>query len=219
MRRQLELDLSCAKTKQSKPQPFVLEQLRDTHLNRLKHWHEAFQHLIPRSCPKQDPATRSSILITQIDHANITLLLKTLFPSEEMVYNTHNPEFSYLLGLIETLISIPDPPGFAGSSLRSRAPSFEQGIILPLCFLSLKCRDLPLRKRPLELVDQVPERRAIWNRISLLRGPELKAYVKEQRRIGEGLGAKCTDIGETRERVVELGEGKVRFYLRGCGDG
>jgi hypothetical protein len=135
-----------------------------------------------------------------------------------MVYDTHILEFAYLLGLIETLISIPNPSGSAGSSQHNWASSFGQGIILPLCFLSLKCRDLPLRKRPLELVDQVPERREIWHDISLLPEAELKAYIEEQRMVGEVLEGISSEARQGRERVVELGKAKVRFNLRGTRD-
>ena len=73
---------------------------------------------------------------------------------------SHMPQFNELLVLIETLLSISNPFVFADCSQNNPAPPFEQGIIMALCFLALKCPYLSLRERALEIMlYRAPERR------------------------------------------------------------
>lgn len=88
---------------------------------------------------------------------------------------------------------------------------------MALCFFALRCRHLSLRERALEiLLYQPPERRGVWHRISFLRGAELKLYIEKQEKIERKLPTE--EVEATRERVVEPGEKKVRFYFRRSGD-
>jgi hypothetical protein len=127
-------------------------------------------------------------------------------------------QFTHLLSLIENLHLMSIPPK-SSYSKDSSTLSFEQGIIIPLFFIILKCRHLPLRQRALELLRRAPEREGMWHRDSLLRGAETKVHVEELGRIGEGLEGLPKSARTTRERVIDIGDGKVKIcFRRSAGD-
>ena len=59
----------------------------------------------------------------------------------------------------------------------------------------------------------------MWHRDSLLRGAEIKVHVEELGRIGEGLEGLPESARTTRERVIDIGDGKVKIcFRRSAGD-
>jgi hypothetical protein len=59
----------------------------------------------------------------------------------------------------------------------------------------------------------------MWHRDSLLRGAETKVHVEELGRIGEGLEGLPESARATRERVIDIGDGKVKICFRRSGAG
>ena len=113
------------------------------HLRSFQQWSSAFQRFILFSSYQPNSNTTARILLAQINHANMTLILQTLFTRTEMLYDAYTLQFVQLLSLIKTLVSIGN--AFCGNSQGS-APSFEEGIIVPLGFIIVKCRHFPVRK-------------------------------------------------------------------------
>ena len=100
-----------------------------------------------------------------------------------MLYNTYTPEFAHLLSLTEKLVSIADQ---SRRKSRTSAPSFEEGIIVPLSLIIMKCGHLPLRQQALRLLRQAPKREGMWNRDNVLLAAELKVVIEKRGRVVEG---------------------------------
>jgi hypothetical protein len=218
IRQQQELVCFWGRNKHPEPAQFPIVDTRKLHLQRLEKWFDAFKNSTLAGEFEQGSKKGSSILLAQIDHAYITLILQTLFPNSEMLYDEYMSQFTHLISLIENLHLMSIPPK-SSYSKNSSTLSFEQGIIIPLFFIILKCRHLPLRQRALELLRRAPEREGMWHRDSLLRGAETKVHVEELGRIGEGLEGLPESARATRERVIDIGDGKVKICFRRSGAG
>jgi hypothetical protein len=63
-------------------------------------------------------------------------MMKNLFSTTEMVYDQYNPQFEHLLSLAEKVVRCTPPsPG-------RPVLSFDMGVITPLLYTVLQCRDL-----------------------------------------------------------------------------
>jgi len=213
IRRQQEVDLFWGINSHPQPSVFPLEETRQMHLQRLQQWSIAFQRCVLSTTDIHSTKVLPTVLLAKINHATVTLMLQTLFAATEMLYDAYTPQFAHILSLTEALVSTT-----SRKKLHPSAPSFEQGIIVPLSFIIMKCRQVGLRKRALQLLRQAPEREGMWNRDSVLRVAKLKVSIEERSRVGVEDKELPEAARTTRERIVELGGGRVGVYFRRSGD-
>ncbi len=84
----------------------------------------------------------------------------TVLTTSQMIYDEHQNEYERILSLVEIFIQ--------RTRNRIHVFSFDTGVLLPLFYLVLKCRDLNLRMRAIEFMRQAPSQEGLWKRQSII---------------------------------------------------
>ncbi|KAK4943541.1 hypothetical protein LTR10_016835 [Elasticomyces elasticus] len=157
------------------PDPNSLECTVQWHLGGLQRWQTEFQRILPLFMNSSDRRQSAGISLLELQCESVTIMLKTLLETSEMVYDLYKSEFERLVLLAERLIH---------NSLCSgpRVLSFDFGVILPLFLVTLKCRYLGIRKRAIALLRQAPDREGISHRDSCVVFAEWKIDMEERGR-------------------------------------
>jgi hypothetical protein len=183
---------------------------RDSHLGQLQKWHAAFQNSANLSLQSCSERATAGIRLLQLNHATGTLMMKNLFSTTEMVYDQYNPQFEHLLSLAEKVVRCTPPsPG-------RPVLSFDMGVITPLLYTVLKCRDLGIRRRGIALLKLAPEREGMWHRETIVKATSWKVAMEERARDGlpetYALPESARIYNEkVRDPCVEGEPAKVRF--------
>ena len=97
--------------------------------------------------------------------------LETVFCDSQMIYDEHQQQYECIVMLVELFIQ------------RTRGKmhvfSFDSGVLLPLFYLVLKCRDFKLRTRAIDLMLQAPSQEGLWKRQSIVAFAEWKVEKEE----------------------------------------
>lgn len=114
----------------------------------------------------------SGLIWLRLYYLLIFLSLKTLERAHEMVFDEYTAEFERLLELCEQLIHEP-------TAKTRLLLCFDMGVILPLMFITLKCRVLRIRRKGLSLLRLAPYQEGMWFRESVLKICEWKIGLEE----------------------------------------
>jgi hypothetical protein len=198
------------------PDPLSLEAIVHHHLQNLCLWQTAFQNSPSVSSQPPDAKHAAGIDLLQIQHASVSIMLKTLLEVSEMVFDQLTSKFERILTLAERLIQ----------NTRSRGIlvlSFDIGVLAPLFLVALKCREPIIRRKAIALLKRAPEREGIWYRDSVVEFAELKFEMEER---GRGSLAKTSPLPVSarmhsehfREVVVDGKRVTVLRFKRGPAD-
>ncbi|KAI1629212.1 hypothetical protein EDD37DRAFT_604112 [Exophiala viscosa] len=157
------------------PDPKSLECTVQYHLNNLSKWQTEFQRCSSLFVDSSDKRQSAGVMILELQCASVTIILKTLLESSEMVFDQYKSVFERMVSLAECLIHNSECSG-------PQALSFDFGVILPLFLVTLKCRYLGIRKRAIALLKQAPDREGISHRDSCVAFAEWKVQVEERGR-------------------------------------
>ena len=157
------------------PDPNSLEATVQHHLNNLQRWQIAFQRIPFLTADPPEGNQAAGITLLQLQHVAVTVMLKSLLERSEMAYDQYKPDFKLMVSLAESLINNSQHGGLLVLSL-------DNGVILPLFMVALKCRYLDIRKRAITLLKQAPEREGICQRDSCVEFAEWKMQMEERRR-------------------------------------
>ncbi|TAQ91191.1 hypothetical protein B7494_g484 [Chlorociboria aeruginascens] len=141
-------------------------------LERLGQWDLATKAMLDNNI-QQSGSTRAPLI--RLYSVTVNLILKIGFEGNQMVFDKYTPEFEQMIIYAEKLIQ-------SSELNKSQLLSFDMGVLLPLCFLIVKCRVLKIRRRALELLKLSPEREGMWQRASIVKYCEWKVELEESGR-------------------------------------
>jgi Fungal specific transcription factor domain len=157
------------------PDPNSIEATVQHYLNNLRTWQTAFQRIPSLIADPPNGNQAAGITLLQLQHVTVTIMLNSLLETSEMAFDQYRPDFERMVSLAERLINNSQYGGLLVLSL-------DNGVILPLFMVALKCRYLGIRKRAIALLKQAPDREGICHRDSCIEFAEWKVQIEERRR-------------------------------------
>lgn len=153
------------------PSPLSLEKTRESLLHSLQHWQGVFQRMFTGPCEAGDK--RQIIAMAQLEVQSLLAVnsLQTLFTTSQMIYDEFWPDLKRMLSLAESLVQSTKKKYFVYS--------FDTGVIVVLLYLVLKCRDIKIRSKAIDLLKQAPVREGMWERESVLEFAKWKVQKEE----------------------------------------
>lgn len=158
------------------PRAEKLQSMLNSMSTRFAEWETAFNKLWVDSLPTMTPADSHAALLLQMQHKFVRILINCLFKpnvenftaeqTEELLTNW-TPQFREVLMLMENIMA--EPASRSGrpatTALSNRQSTFypEVGVIVPLFFLGLGCRDSYVRRRATELLKRRRRREGTWD--------------------------------------------------------
>ncbi|KAL4922472.1 hypothetical protein BDW62DRAFT_197143 [Aspergillus aurantiobrunneus] len=120
----------------------------------LSGWHCAYTGFTQRlqgkiPYPESSNTTIAATLLAF--HATLTTMVSTCLEGRESIYDAHIPGFRTTVEQVSIALE-----GSATLDGAQPAFTFELGVGLPLFWTALKCRDPPLRRKALELLQKAP---------------------------------------------------------------
>jgi hypothetical protein len=207
-------DLIGSQTKPpSWPDALSLEAVRRSLLDQAHSWEEAVKTSSASIWESLNPRQTTALCLLHIHHKSLEILLETLFTDSQMIYDEYESTFGKILTLAEQFIN-------HSQQMRSII-FFDMGIMAPLYYLILKCRNLALRRKALSLIKRAPCREGIWYRRDVIEYSEWKIRTEERGRgqlsETEALPEEARVSNEQMNEVVINGRKKtvVSFQWRG----
>lgn len=121
-------------------------------------WNESFRRLDAETDPTISSQLRK---LLRLSYSMTVIWLSTSLDQEETVHDQYTGQYEEVVELAGDLI------GDTG-----KAPlvfTFEMGLIPPLYWTALKCRDVRIRTKALDLLKEAPVREGLWNREEAIR--------------------------------------------------
>jgi Fungal Zn(2)-Cys(6) binuclear cluster domain len=170
--RQIDSDFIISRTEsQSWPDALILEATCNSHLNLLREWQESIKNSQFRSLNSRQTAAMSLLYLY---HKLVSILLEALFTHSQMIYDQYGASFEQVLTLAEQLIH--------NSQNMRLIIFFDMGVMAPLFYVILKCRNLALRRKALSLLRVSPYREGMWHRPDVIQYAEWKIDIEERGR-------------------------------------
>ena len=160
-------------------------------------WLSAFDKFIERSTSTMTSQELRGSLLLRIHYlCGFIVLHKSALPAQ-CAYDTYNDYFTQIISLASSLLDAPEgSPGPTGS----RPPfSLDFGIILPLFYTAVNCRDPNIRRRAISLLSS-PRHEGAWSAVDAARVGTIAIEAEE-----DGLGEIQTsrDVPES-SRLCEI---------------
>lgn len=189
---------------------------RDMHLVDLEQWHAAFEESLISALSNKKNVP--GVLLIGLNHAMAVLMMKNLFFETEMLYDYCIDDFSHLLGLAENILQQSPPRG------SSPTLSLDMGVIPVLFYVVMKCRNVELRHKAMELLRCAPDREGIWHRDTIIAAGAWKVAMEEKQLSMElGVDALPETARIYREQVTDADkdgeQATVRFEGGPAGSG
>jgi len=174
--RRIEDTGSLESTTNSHPwfDPLSSEATRQSLLDQFQGWQGAINHspaIVPES---PNPRQNAGMCLLHMYHKTVTVLLETLFTQSQMIYDHYDSCFDQVLTLADQLIR--------NSQHMGRIIFFDMGVMAPLFYVVLKCRNLALRRKALSLLELAPCREGMWSRQDVIEYAEWKIGIEERGR-------------------------------------
>ncbi|KAK5168279.1 uncharacterized protein LTR77_006848 [Saxophila tyrrhenica] len=178
----------------------LLQQLRS-----LRDWELAMSQLMLKlTRPKDLSAAR----ILQTHHICCRLMVSTsLTDGREMLWDSYIPDFERIIEIAEEL-----PPMLPKTARRNFM--LDMGIVSPLYFTALKCRDPILRRRAIQILQEHNSQEGAWDSRTMAAAASSLMFVEER-----GLHAprRAADIPETKRLYrahYDLTKSEKRLYCK-----
>ena len=157
-----------------RPDPLSLEATCRSLLEQFRSWKEAIKNSPVSAFSSTDPRQTAAMCLLHIYHQTATILLETAFAQSQMIYDRYDDHFDEILTLAGLLIR--------NSQYIGRLIFFDMGVMAPLFYVVLKCRNLSLRRKALSLIRQAPYREGMWYRQDVIEYAEWKIGIEERGR-------------------------------------
>ncbi|MCJ1309047.1 hypothetical protein MMC25_002702 [Agyrium rufum] len=197
---------------------YSLEATRLSLLRNLEDWKSAFDEFRSAGIPVAGHDTKPDVgvLLLQLHHLIGYKTAQTTFWVSEMAYDELVGDYRQVICLAEEILRKAGSP-WTGSSVIY----FDIGVIVPLFFVTLKCRQPHIRRQAISLLKQAPEREGMWLRETCVQFAEMKMATEEDGyedllQIG-GTLPECCRINheQARESIVEGKKLTVLSYKQG----
>ncbi|KAG4440787.1 hypothetical protein IFR05_003715 [Cadophora sp. M221] len=185
------------------------------HLKRLEDWEAANRRMAMESVPAHGHPYTSGVLYLDLYYTVISVILKTMCASSEMIFDEYLKDFEHIVSLSQTLIQ----NTLAGAPMLS----LDMCVIPPLCMVVCKCRFLPLRRKALKLLESTPDQEGMWDRAKILKLSAQKINIEEE---GRGDVPETDPLPEAariwKKRILYRNKGKddeevLRYFYFGKG--
>ncbi|KAL3471535.1 hypothetical protein BJX99DRAFT_237318 [Aspergillus californicus] len=120
---------------------------------RLTHWYHAYTHFMEKSHHKSPPPDDNTSIpaLLLAYHTTLHILISTCLSHSESIYDMYLSSFTLIVEQASIALNASANPD--GSQ---PAFTFELGVGLPLVWTAMKCRELSVRRRALELLQKAP---------------------------------------------------------------
>ena len=145
--------------------PAVISATKTKYGSYLKSWKDTFDSFVVRSTGTMSPRDRNRSDVLRIHFEIFTIRLMTGTSTWERGFDRFNDAFDHINKLIEGLID----PFHYGIPSQDVLPllSLDMGVIAPLYFTAIKCRDHNIRQKAIDLLELWPCRENVWDQRAL----------------------------------------------------
>lgn len=150
------------------------EATRRSQLEQFRNWQSVIQNSPASTFKSRNARQTAALCLLQIYHRTVVILLETLFTDSQMIYDQYECSFTQVLTLAEQLINTSQRFGLF--------ICFDMGVMAPLFYTVLKCRNLALRRRAVALLHLAPCRKGMWYRQDVIEYAEWKIGIEERGR-------------------------------------
>jgi hypothetical protein len=186
----------------------AFNEIRFAHLARLERWRIAHESMVDRFPKGETQPLKVEYL--RMYYLLLNILLKTMFAQSEMIFDEYDQDF-------EEMIRVAD------RSIGSGTPailSFDMGIILPMFYIAIKCRNLSIRLKAIAVLEKAPAREGLWRRDNTVVYSRWKVMMEEK---GRGNLLQTDILPESaricQEEVVGKGDNRSITFRRGALEG
>lgn len=183
----------------------AFNEIRLAHLARLDRWRIAHESMVSRLPEGEFQPLKIEYL--RMYYLVLYTLLKTMFAQSELIFDEYEQDFA-------EMISIADRSAVCGSPA---ILSFDMGIILPMFYIAIKCRNLPLRLKAIAVLEKAPAREGLWRRDNTIVYSRWKVMMEEK---GRGDLLPTDVLPESaricQEEVVGKGDNRAITFRRGA---
>ncbi|KAN0098436.1 hypothetical protein V8E51_014099 [Hyaloscypha variabilis] len=144
-------------------------------LNQFQNWQTSIENSPASIFQSLNPRQTAAMCLLQMYHKTLTIFLETLFTRSQMIYDQYDSSFGHIITLSEQLIN-------RNSQSMSLIIFFDMGVMAPLLYVILKCRNLALRWKALSLLRLAPCREGMWYRQDVIEYAEWKIGIEERGR-------------------------------------
>lgn len=144
-------------------------------LNQFQNWQRSIKNSPASIFQSLDPRQTAAMCLLHMYHKTLTIFLETLFTRSQMIYDQYDSSFDQVITLAEQLIN-------NNSQYMSLIIFFDMGVMAPLLYIILKCRNLALRRKALLLLKLAPCREGMWYRQDIIEYAEWKICIEERGR-------------------------------------
>lgn len=134
------------------------------HRAQLERWLQTLNGFLTNYSVKMGSKELRGAVVLKIHHITCRILLEATLYDHETGFDDLTDEFARIVGLSETLSSIPSAIPGAGTK---PAYSFDMGILPPLYYTAVRCRDPIIRRKALALLSASPRREGVWDSLVL----------------------------------------------------
>lgn len=134
------------------------------HRVQLERWLQTLNAFLTDYSVKMGSKELRGAVVLKIHHITCRILLEATIYDHETGFDDLTDEFARIIALAETLTKIPSST--PGSGTRP-AYSFDMGILPPLYYTAVRCRDPIIRRKALALLSASPRREGVWDSLVL----------------------------------------------------
>jgi hypothetical protein len=134
------------------------------HRAKLELWLQTLNAFLTNYSVKMGSKELRGAVVLKIHHITCRVLLEATTYDHETGFDDLTDEFARIVALAETLSNISSAT--PGSSTRP-AYSFDMGILPPLYYTAVRCRDPIIRRKALALLSASPRREGVWDSMVL----------------------------------------------------
>ncbi|KAF2093268.1 hypothetical protein NA57DRAFT_48940 [Rhizodiscina lignyota] len=157
----------------------------------MKHWFLCLEQYIFKEAKAGNEVDEPGANLLRIHWRTIFIWLSVCLSVEETALDLHFPDFKEIVRLAGILIDQSDPASKNHGS-ETRQFSFEMGLIPPLYYTTIKCRNPSIRRQSLALMGRVPRREGMWS-------AHIAAKVAQQVIMVEESGKKSYELMPTED--------------------
>ena len=145
--------------------PTAITATRTKYSSYLKAWRDTFDTFTARSGASLSPRDQNRADVLRIHYEIFTIRLATGTSRREKDFDRFNSAFNDINRLIEGLID----PFHHGISSQDVLPvlSLDMGVVAPMYFTAIKCRDHNIRQKAIDLLELWPCRESVWDQRAL----------------------------------------------------
>ena len=148
-------------------------------LAQLELWMTAFEAFMARSSAEMSSTDLREVVLLKLHYNTVRIMLLRGFETETF-FDRFIPDFAAINSLARSLIELPSST--LGSSLNRATFSLDMGVIPPLYYTAVKCRDPIVRREAISLICSSPHKEGMWDPELVTKLARMSIAIEEQGR-------------------------------------